>query len=163
MKKLALIMALALALSLGMLAGCSNGDGAAAGGDAQQAQASTTIPDEVFADGCDAAGLADGVYAMDIEFAGGTGKASIDSPTTVAVKGGKVAAEVVWSSPNYDYMLINGKRYDQINTDGGNSVFQIPVTVLDGPMEVVGDTTAMSTPHEIDYTVTFISSSAKAK
>ena len=39
--------------------------------------------------------------------------------------------------------------------------FDIPVPALDTPLAVVGDTTAMSTPHEIDYTLTFDASSAE--
>ena len=31
---------------------------------------------------------------------------------------------------------------------------------LDTPLTVIGDTTAMSTPHEIEYTLTFDSSTA---
>ena len=37
--------------------------------------------------------------------------------------------------------------------------FEIPVTALDTPLDVVGDTVAMSTPHEIEYTLTFASAS----
>ncbi len=47
--------------------------------------------------------------------------------------------------------------------EDGNSVFQIPVTVFDEPVEVVADTTAMSVPHEIDYTFTFDSASLKSE
>ena len=46
-----------------------------------------------------------------------------------------------------------------VNTEG-NSVFEIPV-VLDAPMQVIGDTVAMSTPHEIEYTLTFHSATAQ--
>ena len=153
------VLAMCLALGCGMLAGCGGGESAPA----DKAAAGISIPDEVYADAVEAPGLEDGVYDMDVLFEGGSGKASIDSPATVVVKNGKVAAQIVWSSPNYDYMLVNGVKYTQINDDGGNSVFQIPVTAIDAPMAVVGDTTAMSTPHEIDYTLTFNSASAVAK
>ena len=93
-------------------------------------------------------------YTCEVAFEGGSGKASIVSPATIEVKGGKAAATVEWSSENYDYMLVDGDKYLRTN-DEGNSVFTIPVTVFDAPMAVVGDTTAMSTPHEIDYTLTF--------
>ena len=33
----------------------------------------------------------------------------------------------------------------------------IPVAFFDAPIDVVGDTVAMSTPHEIDYAITFLS------
>ena len=65
-----------------------------------------------------------------------------------------------WSSPYYDYMLIGDEKYEPVNEDG-NSVFEIPVDGFDYPMEVVADTVAMSTPHEIEYTLQFDSASIK--
>lgn len=100
-----------------------------------------------------AAVLEDGVYTMDVTFAGGSGKAEILSPAKVTVKDGVVTAEVCWNSPNYDYMVVEGKKYLPVNTEG-NSVFQIPVAVLDKPFSVIGDTVAMSKPHEVAYTLT---------
>ena len=41
----------------------------------------------------------------------------------------------------------------------GNSVFEIPVTVFDEPVEILAETTAMSRPHEVEYTLTFSSES----
>ena len=58
------------------------------------------------------------------------------------------------------YMLVDGQRYDVLTTEGG-STFEIPVRALDPPLTVIGDTTAMSTPHEIEYTLTFDSASLK--
>ena len=46
--------------------------------------------------------------------------------------------------------------------DRGNSVFEIPVAALDTALAVTADTTAMSTPHEIEYTLTFDSASLTA-
>lgn len=96
----------------------------------------------------------DGTYTIELTFEGGSGKAQIASPAVITVEGGAVTATVEWSSPNYDYMIVDGEKYLPVNTEG-NSVFEIPVTVFDEPMEVVGDTVAMSTPHEIEYTLTF--------
>ena len=67
---------------------------------------------------------------------------------------GKISATIVWSSKNYDYMLVDGEKFSTEN-EGGNSTFTIPVAALDTDLEVVGDTTAMSTPHEVDYTLNF--------
>ena len=47
-----------------------------------------------------------------------------------------------------------------MNTEG-NSAFEIPVTVFDYKQKVIADTIAMSTPHEIEYTLTFDSESIK--
>ena len=51
-------------------------------------------------------------------------------------------------------MIVDGEKYLPVNTDG-NSVFEIPVLIFDEPMTVIGDTVAMSKPHEIEYTITF--------
>lgn len=104
--------------------------------------------------------LEDGTYTMDITFEGGSGRASIESPVTINVQGGKVTADIQWSSPNYDYMIVDGEKYLPVNTEG-NSAFQIPVTAFDEPLTVIGDTVAMSTPHEIEYTITFHSDTVK--
>ena len=96
----------------------------------------------------------DGTYTVEVTFEGGSGKAKIESPAEVTVKDGKATATVTWSSPNYDYMLVDGEKYLPVNTEG-NSVFEIPVAAFDQPIPVVGDTVAMSKPHEIDYTLTF--------
>ena len=99
-------------------------------------------------------GLADGIYSIAVGFSGGTGKARVDSPTTLYVEGGRYYALLTWSSPWYDYMIVGGTKYMPINS-GGNSQFKIPVSALDTYMTVIGDTTAMSTPHEIEYTLFF--------
>ncbi len=107
----------------------------------------------------ESAQLPDGTYNIDLDFEGGSGKASISSPAEVTISGGEAVATVEWSSPNYDYMIVGGEKYLPVNTEG-NSVFEIPVT-LDTPMQVIGDTVAMSKPHEIEYTLTFHSESAQ--
>ncbi|MCM1542427.1 MAG: iron transporter [Blautia sp.] len=97
---------------------------------------------------------ADGTYSLDITFEGGSGKAYILSPVTVTVTAGKATATVQWSSPNYDYMIVDGEKYLPVNAEG-DSVFEIPVLCFDEPMEIIGDTVAMSKPHEVEYTITF--------
>ena len=120
---------LALVLAVGLVA-CSGG-GTAAGG----------------------IGLADGEYQVSVTLEGGSGRASVTSPTKLEVQEGRAILTVEWSSSNYDYMVVDGERYLPVN-EGGNSTFEIPVAVLDKPFSVVADTTAMSTPHEISYTLT---------
>ena len=99
--------------------------------------------------------LADGTYAIEVTMTGGSGRASISSPTWLIVQDGKAFAKLLWSSTYYDYMIVNGRKYLNQTTDGGNSTFIIPVTALDEPMEVVADTTAMGDPVAIDYVLTF--------
>lgn len=98
--------------------------------------------------------LADGNYTIELTMEGGSGRASIQSPAQLAVADGAATATLEWSSPNYDYMLVNGEKYLPVNTEG-NSVFEVPVEALDAPLTMIGDTVAMSTPHEVEYTVTF--------
>ena len=102
--------------------------------------------------------LADGTYEIAVTMSGGSGKASISSPTVMTVQDGLVTARIIFSSPNYDYMKVGEETFYPVNTEG-NSTFEIPVTVFDGEMQVIADTTAMSTPHEITYTLYFDSSS----
>lgn len=108
------------------------------------------------------ANLADGEYTVEVTLEGGSGKAGIDSPARLSVEDGDVTAEITWSSPNYDYMLVEGEKYLPVNEEG-NSVFQIPVRAFDRNIEVTADTTAMSKPHEIDYILYFDSASIKEK
>lgn len=105
-------------------------------------------------------GLADGIYSVEVTLAGGSGKASVDSPTSVEVIDGQMVAVVTFSSPYYDYMLVDGERYEPVNSEG-NSSFEIPLTAFDQEMPVVADTTAMSEPHEISYTLYFASDTVK--
>lgn len=105
--------------------------------------------------------LEEGSYTVEIKFEGGSGRASIQSPVTLTVAAdGKMTATVEWSSPNYDYMIVDGEKLFPVNTDG-NSVFEIPVAGFDTPITVIGDTVAMSKPHEIEYTLTFLSDTLK--
>lgn len=95
----------------------------------------------------------DGVYLIDVVLTGGSGKATVESPAEFEVFDTRAVVKLVWSSPYYDYMMVNGKKYLPVN-DSGNSTFVIPVTVYDEPFTVIGDTTAMSESHEIEYSLT---------
>ena len=97
---------------------------------------------------------ADGEYNVQVVLEGGSGRATVDSPAALTVADGKMTATIVWSSPNYDYMIVDGEKYLPTNTEG-NSTFVIPVAALGTPLSVTADTVAMSTPHEIEYTLTF--------
>lgn len=103
---------------------------------------------------------ADGTYTCDVTLEGGSGRATVESPAALTVADGKMTATIVWSSPNYDYMIVDGEKYLPTNTEG-NSTFEIPVSALDTALDVTADTVAMSTPHEIEYTLTFDSASLK--
>lgn len=104
--------------------------------------------------------LEDGSYTVEVALEGGSGKATVESPAVLEIQDGKASAVLVWSSPNYDYMLVDGEKYERTNTEG-NSTFEIPVSGFDYQVPVVGNTVAMSTPHEIEYTLQFDSASVK--
>ena len=103
---------------------------------------------------------ADGTYTCEVTLEGGSGRATVESPAALTVADGKMTAAIVWSSPNYDYMIVDGEKYLHTNTEG-NSTFEIQVSALDTALDVTADTVAMSTPHEIEYTLTFDSASLK--
>ena len=97
---------------------------------------------------------ANGEYSANVVLEGGSGRATVESPAALTVAEGKMTATIVWSSPNYDYMVVEGEKYLPTNTEG-NSTFEIPVAALGTALAVTADTVAMSTPHEIQYTLTF--------
>ena len=107
--------------------------------------------------------LEDGEYSIQVDLEGGSGKASVSSPTLMLVKNGRMYAELQWSSSNYDYMIVDGEKFQNESEEGRNSIFTIPVTALDDKMEVIADTLAMGAPHEIDYTLTFYEASIGSK
>ena len=104
--------------------------------------------------------LEDGTYSIEITFEGGSGKAKILSPVEMTVTDGQAVATLKWSSPNYDYMIVDGEKYLPVNTEG-DSVFEVPVLMFDESVVVIGDTVAMSKPHEVEYTLTFHSDTIK--
>ena len=102
--------------------------------------------------------LPDGEYEIEVQLTGGSGRASVTSPAILQVQDEKAVIEIEWSSPNYDYMTMDGETYLPVNTEG-NSVFELPVTAFDTEVPVTADTTAMSVPHEIEYTILLDSTS----
>ena len=109
-----------------------------------------------------ATGLKDGVYTPDsFSWSGGTGKVSITC-SKVTVTGGQAYATITFSSPHYQYVKANGNVYYPSAKTGSSTSFVIPVE-LNKNNSVVGMTTAMSTAHEIKYTIfVYIAEAAKA-
>jgi len=104
--------------------------------------------------------LEEGTYTIEVKLDGGSGKAEILSPALLQVSEDQITAQIQWNSPNYDYMIVDGETFYPVNTEG-NSVFEIPAETFDVPVKVIGDTIAMSRPHEIEYTLTFYSDTIK--
>ena len=116
-------------------------------GEDQKEKVSALIPAEIE--------LEDDTYSIEVNMTGGSGRASVSSPTWFIVRGGKAYARLLWSSSHYDYMKLSGIKYENETTDGGNSTFTIPVAAFDEPISVIADTTAMGDPVEIEYELTF--------
>lgn len=120
-------------------------------GEASESQLSTSVT------------LEDGEYAIDLTMSGGSGKATIDSPTLLVIKDQKAYANLTFSSSNYDYMIVGDEKYLNQSEEGMNSTFEIPVEDFDRDVEVIADTLAMGTPHEITYQLHFYSDSIQSK
>lgn len=143
-RKLTVII-VSLCMCVSVLSGCGSTAEKEQAQHATEAQTAAAEPDT---------SLEDGEYTVNVELEGGSGRASVDSEAKVKVTDGQAYATIVWSSTYYDYMLVDGKKYTNEN-EGGNSTFTFPIAGVPCTMDVVGDTTAMSQPHEIDYTLTF--------
>lgn len=164
---LPLLLSIAVAVSAAGCANSSSGSGTAE--ESSSAVSGKATPSEDFADSEESAdsrdsaalgnsegniALEDGTYQVEVTLEGGSGKASVESPCPLMVTDGRAVALLTWSSANYDYMIVDGEKYLPVN-ETGNSQFEIPVSTLDEGISVQADTTAMSQPYLIDYTLTF--------
>ena len=142
-KKIRGLLVVLMACALALCVGCSQtGVGGASKASSSSSAASSTA-------------LADNERLVDVTLTGGSGRANIESPAKVTTAAdGSMTLTVVWSSSNYDKMVVNGAEYFPVNTEG-NSTFEIPVASLDADLPVQAETTAMSTPHMIDYVISF--------
>ena len=110
-----------------------------------------------------ASDLTDGEYAIDVTMTGGSGKATIQSPTLLTVTDGVAYASITWSSSNYNYMIVDGQKYLNESEEDANSHFTIPIADLTQDTPVIADTLAMGTPHEVQYVLTFDPASIASK
>ncbi len=99
--------------------------------------------------------LADGEYVANVTLSGGSGKATLEPTAKIKAEGGKYVAVIVWNSSNYDYMIVDGVKFLNEAAEGENSTFTIPVEAFGEELTVIGDTIAMSKPHEVEYTLLF--------
>ncbi len=127
-----------------------------------------SLPMDAIAEGTvatvESLGLEDGEYTVEVTLEGGSGKAGVDSPAQLTVENGQAYALIVWSSSAYDYMKVDDVQYNTVNQElglQGGSEFKIPVSGFDWKIAVKADTTAMSVPHEIDYTLYFDSTTIR--
>ena len=102
---------------------------------------------------------ADGQYLADVVLSGGSGRAAVESPALLTVADGSVTAVLVWSSPFYEFVIVDDITYYPVQ-EQGNAVFQVPV-VLDMDMPISAQTVAMSQPYLVDYTLRIDSAGMK--
>lgn len=145
-----------IVLLLSVVASLLFGCGVRTGADASAAQPSET---SATASGLlsfsELSEIPDGSYWIRVSMTGGSGRASISSPTGFYVKDGQATADIHWSSASYDYMKLDGVRYEAFTDAAGHSAMTIPVSALDTAIPVLADTTAMSKPYEIEYELSF--------
>lgn len=135
----------------------SGSNGAAAANAVSSESASAGSSPDGFAESANAVSTdrKDGEYSIEVNMTGGSGRASVTSPTLLIVRNGRAYAKLYWSSTYYDYMIVDGVKYLNNTRDGGTSTFIIPITAMDTAVSVIADTTAMGDPVEIDYQLTF--------
>ena len=123
-----------------------------------------SLPDEAFSESryntVESLGISDGDYTVEVTLEGGSGRTSVQSPAKLTVRDNTATAEIIFSSNKYDYMMVNGEKYLPVSMEE-NSIFEIPVIGFDYKMPVSADTTAMSQPYEIEYTLYFDSETIK--
>lgn len=123
-----------------------------------------SLPMDAFKEGVftklESLGLSEGEYTAEVTLTGGSGRSGIETPSKLSVGADGATLQVVWSSSNYDYMIVGEEKYLPVNTEG-NSTYEIPVLYFDRPIKVLADTTAMSESHEIEYAITVDSSSIR--
>jgi len=100
---------------------------------------------------CGHAAIKDGLYKpSSFSWSGGSGRVELTCGE-VRISGGEAVAEITFSSPNYEYVRVTEDHISGVYTED-TSTFLVPVK-LDQDTEIIGCTSAMSTPHEITYTL----------
>ncbi|MDD3360680.1 MAG: ABC transporter substrate-binding protein [Hespellia sp.] len=93
--------------------------------------------------------IPDGTYIpSSFTFTGGTGKVEITC-SGVTVSDGDANADISFSSAYYDYVKVDGEKYNTTIANGSAAV-TIPVK-LNEDTTIQADTTRMSEAHEIEY------------
>lgn len=102
----------------------------------------------------EAAVYQDGTYAVNCSFTGGSGRGGVTA-AEVTVSGGIITeVTLTMSSAHYDYAKVDGAEDKVVaDTTSGKSRFTFPYPGKD-TFTLLANTTAMSAPHEITYTVT---------
>ena len=131
---------LVMCLMAGFLGGC--GSAAQRETNAESSSVAESVPAE------------ESTFAVNVTLEGGSGKSTVASPAEIRFEDGRYIAVIKWSSSNYDFMVVDEETIYPVTTEGG-SVFEILIPKPPCRIDVQADTTAMSTPHLIDYTLVF--------
>ena len=123
---------------------------------------SADLPDEAFEEGVlktvDSLALADGSYRIEVTLGSEKAQAKVDSPAVLTIADGQATARIIFSSGKYDYVLVNGEKYEAEEASE-KPAFELPVSTLDRKLPILADSTVMIPSTEISYTLTFDSAS----
>jgi len=98
-------------------------------------------------------GLADGAYTCAVLLEG-AGRATLQTPARLIVAGGAVTARIVFSTQKIDYVLVEGERFEPVDTQEG-AAFEVPVAAFGKRLTIVADSTAILPATEVRYTMRF--------
>ncbi|MDO4753724.1 MAG: ABC transporter substrate-binding protein [Bacillota bacterium] len=98
----------------------------------------------------------DGLYRIEAQLKGGTGRVKIHSPVEIEVKNGEITAVFIWTSSFYEYMLVDGQKHLPENRDKekDTTTFRIPLKAIE-TFPFVAQTSKMSRPYDIEYSIEF--------
>lgn len=80
--------------------------------------------------------LRNATYTIEVMAAGDGDLGTIKTPTSIFVKDKKATVVLVWDTPDYDYMIVDGEKILAKSREGG-SIFWIPVTAWDEEIPVI--------------------------
>ena len=148
----------------GSTSGGSTSGGSSSGGSTSGGSSSSTNKYQSKTDGktsqvdSSAGGLKDGEYGsgdFTFSWSGGTGTHGLNiTCDKISVENGQAWAYVTFNSGKWVYLKASGNQYDPVEQGSDYTTFKIPVQ-LNANNKVVGCTTAMSKPYEIEYTLYF--------
>lgn len=98
---------------------------------------------------------------VDVSLSGGSGRASVESPASVRQTDEGYVLTLVWSSSHYDLMVVDGSEITPVSREDG-STFELELDSLPDTISFQAETSAMGTPHLIDYTLAIDTASLRS-
>ena len=123
---------------------CASGSGNASAGasSAQESQASSSA----------SAAVEGQIELGAFSWSGGSGRLKGMDCTLLVERDGQAYATIEFASSSYSSVRVEGVEYENMTPDGEVSTFEIPVN-LNANTQISALTTAMSSPHWVDYTI----------